>query len=285
MNISYHKKYATIPPTGIAAYFFMFHIKIIRSSLKGGEEMKENKYDNKKFFDQYKQMTRSTLGLQGAGEWHELQKMLPDFKGKRVLDLGCGFGWHCIYAAEKGARSVVGIDLSENMLNKAREMTQSPIVQYVKMPVEDIDYKPNTFDTVISSLAFHYIKSFDDICKKVNKCLVNGGEFIFSVEHPVFTSEGTQDWYYDEQGNILHWPVDHYFTEGLRTATFLGEEVTKYHKTLATYINGLIQAGFEIVSVVEPQPEEAMLKDNMQMQYELRRPMMLLISAKKRLDK
>ena len=56
------------------------------------EVMKENKYDDDRFFSQYAQMSRSVEGLQGAGEWHILQKMLPDFTDKRVLDLGCGFG-------------------------------------------------------------------------------------------------------------------------------------------------------------------------------------------------
>ena len=65
--------------------------------------MKENKYDDEKFFHQYSQMSRSMVGLKGAGEWHALQKILPDFQGKRVLDLGCGFGWHCQYAIEHGA--------------------------------------------------------------------------------------------------------------------------------------------------------------------------------------
>ena len=74
--------------------------------------MKENKYDDEIFFNQYSQMSRSVDGLKGAGEWHVLQKMLPDFQGKRVLDLGCGFGWHCRYAVEHGASHVVGIDLS-----------------------------------------------------------------------------------------------------------------------------------------------------------------------------
>lgn len=59
--------------------------------------MKENKYDDKSFFDKYSQMDRSVKGLAGAGEWHTLKKMLPSFEGKRVLDLGCGFGWHCAY--------------------------------------------------------------------------------------------------------------------------------------------------------------------------------------------
>ena len=68
---------------------------------------KENKYDDDIFFQKYSQMSRSQQGLAGAGEWETLRKLLPDFKDKRVLDLGCGYGWHCIYAMEHGASSVV----------------------------------------------------------------------------------------------------------------------------------------------------------------------------------
>ena len=87
--------------------------------------MKENKYDNSDFFSQYSQMSRSVEGLKGAGEWHVLQKMLPDFAGKRVLDLGCGFGWHCVYAIEHGATHVTGIDISKKMLEEARKRNPS----------------------------------------------------------------------------------------------------------------------------------------------------------------
>ena len=55
--------------------------------------MKENRYDDPQFFEKYGQMARSQKGLAGAGEWRELKKLLPDFSGKRVLDLGCGYGW------------------------------------------------------------------------------------------------------------------------------------------------------------------------------------------------
>lgn len=241
--------------------------------------MKENKYDDIKFFNQYKEMARSKEGLSGAGEWHELKKLLPDFRGKRVLDLGCGFGWHCRYAVEQGAQSVIGIDLSENMLNQAKVLTDSKHITYRRLAIEDVDYAEDSFDVVISSLALHYVEAFDELCKKVNSCLVSGGNFIFSVEHPIFTAEGKQDWYYDSDGKPMHWPVDHYFTEGIRQSVFLGEEVTKYHRTLTTYINGLIRAGFQVTNVVEPQPEEHFLKVSEEMRNELRRPMMLLISA------
>lgn len=92
--------------------------------------MKENKYNDEKFFNQYSQMPRSVDGLKGAGEWHVLQKMLPNFQGKRVLDLGCGFGWHCRYAIEHGAVHVLGIDLSHKMLEEATKRNNSPRIEY-----------------------------------------------------------------------------------------------------------------------------------------------------------
>lgn len=66
-------------------------------------------------------MYRSIKGLEGAGEWQELKKLLPDFTGMNVLDLGCGYGWHCSYAVENGASYVLGIDISERMLLEAKK--------------------------------------------------------------------------------------------------------------------------------------------------------------------
>lgn len=242
--------------------------------------MKENKYDDTNFFKQYSQMQRSVEGLAGAGEWHVLRKILPDFKGKRVLDLGCGFGWHCRYAIEQGAKSVVGVDISEKMLAQARKNTLDTSVEYICAAVEDISFPADSFDIVISSLAFHYVASFHDICSKIKACLVNGGDFIFSVEHPIFTSYGTQDWYYDESCNRLHWPVDDYFREGLRKTNFLGEDVTKYHKTVTTYVSGLIESNFQITGLIEPEVDPKFLEINEEMKNELRRPMFLILSAK-----
>ena len=114
----------------------------------------------------------------------------------------------------------------------------------------------------------------------MSRCLVTGGDFVFSAEHPVFTARGSQDWIYDELGNILHWAVDRYFDESKRNTRFLGEEVAKYHRTLTTYINCLLRHGFAIKGLCEPTPTEHML-ESQGMKDELRRPMMLIISAEK----
>lgn len=226
-------------------------------------------------------MPRSVGGLQSAGEWHEFQKLLPNVEGKSVLDLGCGYGWHCRYAVEQGAKSVIGIDLSEKMLKEAKDRTNDERIVYMRGAIEDINFEKESFDLIISSLAFHYIKSFELISEKLFHILKHKGGLVFSVEHPVFTAFGNQDWIYDEKGNKIHWPVDNYFIEGSREATFLGQRIIKYHRTLTTYINSLINNGFTIKKVIEPLPSQEMLKENEALKEEFRRPMMLLISAYK----
>lgn len=226
-------------------------------------------------------MERSIKGLEAAGEWHMFEPLLPELQGKTVLDLGCGFGWHCRYARGQQASSVVGVDLSGNMLQQARELTDDAGITYIQQSIEDIVFDDEQFDIVISSLAFHYIESFEDICEKVFTYLKPGGKFVFSVEHPIFTSRDEQDWYYDEQGNRLHWPVDQYQVEGVRTTSFLAENVMKYHRTLSTYMNNLIATGFTLEAVKESVPSEDMLKQLPEMKDENRRPMFLIISARK----
>lgn len=154
-------------------------------------------------------------------------------------------------------------------------------IKYVKSSIEEFKAENQYFHVVISSLALHYVENFDLVCQSVYDMLKEKGNFIFSVEHPVFTAYGNQQWYTDEKGNNVHWPVDNYFYEGIRESEFLGERVTKYHKTLTTYINGLLKCGFVIKEVIEPIPTDAMLNEVEGMKDELRRPMMLLISAEK----
>lgn len=242
--------------------------------------MKENKYDDAHFFKKYAEMARSKEGLAGAGEWYVLRTMLPDFSGKRVLDLGCGYGWHCKYAAEHGADYVLGTDISEKMLETARKKNADAHIEYRRAAMEDLSFPAESFDVVLSSLAFHYTADFEALAKNIAGWLKRGGSFIFSVEHPVFTAYGSQDWYYDENGKILHFPVDNYYYEGAREAVFLGEKVIKYHRTLTSYLGALTKNGLSILRVEEPAPP-AEMRDLPGMKDEMRRPMMLLVAARK----
>lgn len=202
---------------------------------------------------------------------------MPDFYNRTVLDLGCGFGWHCNYAQENGAKRILGLDLSEKMLAEAKQRNAHECIEYQNQDIEHFSVH-ETFDCVISSLVFHYIQDFDRLVKKVHEVLNENGDFVFSVEHPIFTSAPLQQWRYKEDQKIDCWPIDDYFIEGNREVIFLNKKMTKVHRTLTTYIQTLLSNGFMLDAVIEPTPSNEMKEFMMD---EFRRPMMLLVKAHK----
>ncbi|MHC6179189.1 class I SAM-dependent methyltransferase [Clostridium sp. JNZ X4-2] len=237
-----------------------------------------NIYDNKKFFDEYAKMSCSQQCLSGAGEWHQFKALFPDLSGKNVLDLGCGYGWHCKCAVECGAKQVLGTDLSEKMIHEAKEKNADPKITYQVCGLEEYDYSANSYDCVISNLVLHYIADIDIIFRKVYLTLKADGIFLLNIEHPVFTAGVNQDWIYNANGKPQYWPVDDYFYPGERATHFLGQDVTKQHHTLTQIPMGLIKAGFQLNTVEETMPSAHMI-DIPGMSDEMRRPMMLIASA------
>lgn len=240
----------------------------------------KSEYDNEGFFKEYAKMARSVYGLEAAGEWHQLKPLFPELKGKSVLDLGCGYGWHCRYAEEQGAEKVLGIDLSEKMLQEAEKRTESEKITYRLCGIEDYEYPENAWDCVISNLALHYIADLDSVFRKIYKTLKPGGVLLFNIEHPSFTAGVKQDWVYGKDGKSLYWPIDDYYIPGERVTNFLGCEVKKQHHTLQQILMGVLNNGFTLRAVEEAQPPESMM-DIPGMKDELRRPMMLLVKAEK----
>ncbi len=239
-----------------------------------------NIYDDPQFFDRYAQMPRSQQGLSAAGEWSRFRLLFPDLSGKSVLDLGCGYGWHCKYAVERGAARVLGVDLSEKMIAEAREKNADPRITYQVCGVEDYNYPSDAHDCVISNLALHYVADLDTVFQRIYTTLKSDGVFLLNIEHPVFTAGIGQDWIYDADGRPQYWPVDNYFYPGARVTHFLGQQVTKQHHTLTQLLMGLIGAGFRLTAVEEAMPSPDMMAIP-GMSDEMRRPMMLLIRALK----
>ena len=235
-------------------------------------------YDNEVFFSQYAQMPRSRDGLSAAGEWHQLQPLFPPLEGKHVLDLGCGYGWHCRFCEDQGASRVLGIDPSQKMIREARKRSQGKAIDYQVCSVEEYGFPEDTWDLVVSNLALHYIEDLDLVFEKVYATLKEGGTFLFNIEHPTFTAGVGQDWIYTEKGEPAYWPVDNYFVPGKRSTLFLGCQVEKYHHTLTQILMGLLRRGFTLEAVEEAQPSKEMMGIP-GMEQEIRRPMMLLVKA------
>lgn len=242
--------------------------------------MTQNIYDTAEFFAGYSRLPRSVEGLAAAPEWPTLQSMLPDLQGLRVVDLGCGFGWFCRWAHEMGTAAVHGLDVSENMLARARETTSDLTITYARADLEKLDLGEGAFDLVYSSLALHYIENLRGLFEQVRRGLVPGGRLVFSVEHPMYTAPAHPVWTRDPDGR-LSWPVNRYSEEGARSTDWLAKGVIKQHRTVATYVNLLIETGFTLGRLEEWSASAAEVAAHPDWAGADERPSFLLIAAQR----
>lgn len=242
--------------------------------------MAQNIYDNPDFFSGYTQFPRQVIGLDGAAEWPLVRAMLPPLAGKRVVDLGCGFGWASRWMRQQGAASALGFDLSEKMIARARQDTADPAIEYRIADLETLELPRASFELAYSSLAFHYVKDLRRLVRTIHDALVPGGDLVFSTEHPIYMAAAHPHWIADEDGRKT-WPVNGYSIEGERRTEWFVKDVLKYHRTMATTLNTLIEEGFTLRRIEEFGPKPEQVAETPDLAEELERPMMLLISAHK----
>lgn len=242
--------------------------------------MAQNIYDDRAFFEGYSKLARSVRGLEGAAEWPAVRAMLPPLAGKRVVDLGCGFGWFARWAKADGAAYVLGVDLSENMIAHAKSKTDDPDIEYAQADLDQLDLPPASYDLAYSSLVFHYLSDFGRLVRTVYQALVPGSNFVFTLEHPIYMAPAHPAWGADRKGQRA-WPVNQYAVEGPRTTDWLVKGVVKQHRTIGTTLNTLIASGFQISHVEEWYPSDGQIAANPQLAEERDRPMFLLIGARR----
>jgi SAM-dependent methyltransferase len=244
-------------------------------------EEPQNVYDDQAFFAGYSTLERFGAGWQRAMEHADLLALLPDVGGRHVLDLGCGAGQLARHLAERGAAEVVGVDISEQMLDVARREWAHPRVTYRHQAIERLALPPGRLDLVVSSLALHYVEDYAGLIRRVAGWLKPGGILVYSIEHPIFTARLPGDgWILDDAGRRTRWAIDRYAAEGAREETWFVSGVRKVHRTMATLLNGLVDAGLTVERVVEPLPSEAWLREHPLAADERRRPVFLLIRAR-----
>lgn len=242
----------------------------------------QNIYDNEIFFEGYRKLREREVNANNLFEIPALFSMLPELKEKRALDLGCGFGEHCRRFADCGAEKVVGIDISEKMLEIAKSENSGENITYIHMPMEEIGRLNEEFDIIISSLAIHYVEDFGGVVRDVYNMLCSGGYFIFSQEHPLCTCHsGGERWTRDQSGNKLYLNLSHYGVEGEKQSAWFVDNVKKYHRTFSTIINTLTAAGFCIEQIIEPLPSKELLEKYPDYADLFHKPDFLLIKARK----
>ena len=242
----------------------------------------QNIYDNEIFFAGYKRIRENPGNANILFEIPALFSLLPDLKGKKILDLGCGYGDHCAEFVKMGAKQVVGIDISRKMLEVAEKENAYPNIIYRNLPMERIRELDEKFDLVVSSLAVHYVEDFRGLAENVHSLLKEGGLFVFSQENPINTCfSGGERWTKDAQGNKIHANLANYSVDGERCSRWFVDGVKKYHRTFSSVVNALVDAGFAIEKLMEPVPTEALMEQFPDHADLLHKPDFLVVRVRK----
>ncbi len=201
--------------------------------------------------------------------------LVGDVKGESILDAGCAAGWYSKKFLEMGAKGVVGLDFSPEMIKRANYRLKDEVKGRYNFYCHDLnermDYlQDKTFDKVVSSLTMHYLEDWSTVLNEFNRVLKDGGELIISIHHPFM--------------EYLVFEKEDYFRRELTTDIWNmnGKEVEVkfYTRPLHEVINSITGAGFLIERIFEPMPT-LKFKEKNSKGYETltKRPQFLFIKA------
>lgn len=242
----------------------------------------QNVYDNSNFFSKYNKMREEKLNANNLIEIPTMKKFLPDLKDKTILDLGCGAGGMSRYFIQKGAKRVLAVDVSKNML-KIAQKHKTKNIEYRLLAMENILEIDEKFDIVFSSLAFHYVKDFQKLMQDIAHLLNKNGMLIFSQENPIATApillQGEKK--YIEKDDRRLYVLNNYNNNSKRKIEWNGKYVIKYHRNFETVINSIIQAKMNILQILEPTSSKRAVKLVPKYAYQKDRPYFLFVKAQK----
>ncbi len=228
----------------------------------------QNIYDNEEFFEGYMALRGSELNANDTIIRPSMRDLVGDVRGLDVLDMGCGTGEMCLWMADSGAASVVGMDVSERMLEEAAKEPDERIT-YIHTAAEDASFEASSFDLA-------------PVLRNIHTWLRPGGRFVFCMEHPIMTAgQGILEpgWVTDDESGLRAWTVLRYHDETERVSRWFVDGVVRYHRTMATIVNSLVAAGFRIKRMLEPHASEDLEGKWPKLLQERERPLFLFVSA------
>jgi 2-polyprenyl-3-methyl-5-hydroxy-6-metoxy-1,4-benzoquinol methylase len=176
---------------------------------------------------------------------------------QRVLDVGCGSGVLSERIANH-TQTVVGVDPSQQSIALAKASNLRPInTEYVSESIEDFSkrYQEELFDIAIANMVLQDASDLAAVLNSVGEVLQRGGTFVCTITHPCFWPTywgyGECEWFEYNKEIAIDAPFRISSVEEPVGRT------THFHRPLSQYISTLRDTGFQIDSLVEPFPSQA----------------------------
>jgi len=217
-------------------------------------------------------------------------KLAQPIKNKVVLDQGSGNGHLAAKIAKYQPRKIILLDLySDNLLIAKKNLKNANCpCQFVQSDLtKTTKVKPNSVDLVISSMTLMELKDIKKVIEQTFKVLKPKGIYLITVVHPIFSLKKYFHQKFTKKKNKKIIPVRDYFDDKKSRYIFGLDSQHKnfsaphYSHTLENYINSLVNAGFKINSLLEPQINKRLLKNAPQFKEDLDTPISLIIKANK----
>lgn len=130
----------------------------------------------------------TALPLYGAFVSEDQCRLFGDISGRKVLEIGCGSGQSLQYLGERKAAELWGIDLSDNQIQKTKQLLTSHGLSatLICSPMEEECGVPKDyFDFVFSIYAIGWTTDLERTFRRIASYLKKDGVFIFSWSHPI----------------------------------------------------------------------------------------------------
>lgn len=113
-----------------------------------------------------------------------------DVKDKKILDIGCGFGWFELNILSRGVKEIVGLEISSLDLKTAKENIKDKKVSFKIGGALKLPFKDNYFDTVVAWEVIEHIPKNTEhrMLKEVHRVLKKNGVLYLSTPYNSFFS-------------------------------------------------------------------------------------------------
>ena len=186
-------------------------------------------------------------------------RLLGEVNEKRVIEIGAGAGQNSIVLAKQGAITTA-YDISKEQLEYGKKLARRENIK-VNFVWGDFQrlrkhFNPDSFEVAISAYALQYcltLESMNRTFKQIYEILIPKGIFVFSLDHPVRTIG-----YWEEE--IDRFVLDNYFDRSQKEwdysfpETGVSARMKGSFKTISDIVNGVLQAGFNLEQMLEPEP-------------------------------